>query len=182
MKTGLAIALLAPSLLAQATIRRVDGSGITPAEIDAAVTRLMKAGEVTGAGIAIFNGGKVAYSKAYGFRDTDKKLPLTGDSVLGAASFTKVAFGYLVMQLVDAHTLELDKPIGYLPKPLPEYPNYQDLAGDPRYKKITVRMLLSHTAGFSNFRTLNRDLKLHIYFEPGSKYAAGTNVNASDAR
>ncbi len=172
MKIGLAMALLAPLLAAQTGVRRVDGSSITPAEIDATVTRLMKAGEVTGAGITIFNGGKVAYSKAYGYRDTEKKLPLTEDSVLGAASFTKVAFGYLVMHLLDAHTLDLDKPIDeYLPKPLPEYPNYQDLAGDPRYKKITVRMLLSHTAGFSNFRTLNRDLKLHIYFEPGSKYA-----------
>ena len=148
------------------------GAAITRAEIDATVTRLMKAGEVTGAGITIFNGGKVAYSKTYGYRDAENKLPLTQESVLGAASFTKVAFAYLVMQLVETHTLELDKPIDeYLPKRLPEYPNYQDLAGDPRYKKITVRMLLSHTAGFSNFRTLNRDLKLHIYFEPGSKYA-----------
>jgi CubicO group peptidase (beta-lactamase class C family) len=175
MRIGiLAVAVvLAPSLVAQQrAVKRVDGSMISPQEIDATVARLMKAGEVTGAGIAVFNGGKVAYSKTYGYRDTEKKLPLTGDTVLGAASFTKVAFGYLVMQLVEQHTLELDKPVDeYLPKPLPQYPNYQDLAADPRYKKITVRMLLSHTAGFPNFRTLNRDGKLNINFEPGSRYA-----------
>lgn len=169
----LALRLAGQALPAQTgSVKRVDGSSITAAEIDATVTRLMKAGEVTGAGITIFNGGKVAYSKAYGYRDTENKLPLTANSVLTAASFTKVAFGYLVMQLVEQHTLELDRPIdGYLAKPLPEYPAYQDLASDPRYKKITVRMLLSHTAGFPNFRTLNPDRKLNINFEPGTKFA-----------
>jgi CubicO group peptidase (beta-lactamase class C family) len=38
------------------------------------VTRLMKAAEVTGAGIAVFNHGKIAYMKAYGFRDKEKNL------------------------------------------------------------------------------------------------------------
>ena len=76
------------------------------------------------------------------------------------------------MQLVEQHTLELNKPIDeYLRKPLPQYLNYQDLAADPRYKQITVRMLLSHTAGFPNIRTMNRGGKLNINFEPGSSYA-----------
>ncbi len=132
----------------------------------------MHAAEVTGAGISIFNHGRVAYQKAYGFRDIEKKLPLTADSVMAGASFTKVAFAYLVMQLVEERTLDLDKPVeSYLPKPLPDYSAYRDLAGDPRYKKITARMLLSHTSGFPNFRGLNPDLKLNINFEPGSRYA-----------
>src|ERR1700722_10736018 len=100
-----AVVALTPLLVAQQVVKRLDGSTISPSEIDATVARLMKAGEVTGAGITIFNSGKIAYSKAYGYRDTEKKLPLTVDSVLGAASFTKVAFGYLVMQLVEQHTL-----------------------------------------------------------------------------
>ena len=60
---------------------------------------------------------------------------------------SKVAFAYLAMELVDDGQLDLDKPIyQYLPKPLPEYPKYSDLADDPRYKRITARMLLSHTS------------------------------------
>jgi len=157
---------------AQTTVSRLDGTTIPASEVDATVTRLMQAGEVTGVGIAIFNHGNVAYLKAYGFRDTDKKLPVTPDSVMAAASFTKVAFGYLVMRLVDQGILDLDKPVqDYLPKPLPEYPNYADLAGDPRYKRITARMLLSHTAGFPNWRWFEDDHKLKIHFEPGSRYA-----------
>jgi len=161
-----------PVAARQAAVERLDGSAISPEEIDGTVLRLMRAAEVTGAGISIFNRGKVAYSRAYGFRDTQKKLPLTVDSVMAGASFTKVAFAYLVMQLVEGGSLELDKPVqAYLPRPLPDYPAYRDLAGDPRYRKITPRMLLSHTSGFPNYRGLNPDLKLNINFDPGSRYA-----------
>jgi CubicO group peptidase (beta-lactamase class C family) len=168
----IAVAVVILPAAAQSTIKRLGGSSITPTEIDATVTRLMQAAEVTGAGIAIFNDGKVAYLKAYGFRDTEKHLPLTVDSVMTAASFSKVAFAYLVMQLVETGKLDLDKPVyQYLPKPLPEYPTYRDLAADARYKRITARMLLSHTSGFPNFRWINDDKKLNINFEPGSRYA-----------
>jgi CubicO group peptidase (beta-lactamase class C family) len=97
---------------------------------------------------------------------------LTENSVMTAASFSKVAFAYMVMQLVDERILDLDKPVyEYLPKPLPEYPAYKDLADEVRYQRITARMLLSHTSGFPNWRWINEDRKLNISFEPGSKYA-----------
>src|ERR1700722_9078538 len=61
---------------------------------------------------------------------------------------------------------DLDKPAyEYRPKPLPEYPAYADLAGDARYKKITSRMLLSHTPGFADWRWFEDVLKLKIHFE-----------------
>jgi CubicO group peptidase (beta-lactamase class C family) len=156
----------------QSTVTRLDGSTISAAEIDATMARLIKAGEVTGAGVAILNHGKVAFVKAYGFRDKEKNLPLTVDSVMSAASISKVAFAYLAMELVDDGVLDLDKPVyQYLPKPLPEYPKYADLANDPRYKRITARMLLSHTSGFANWRWIEDDRKLKIHFDPGSRYA-----------
>ncbi|HYX27951.1 MAG TPA: serine hydrolase [Pyrinomonadaceae bacterium] len=160
------------ALLAQGQIKRLDGSTIATAEIDATVTRLMRAAEVTGVSIAIFNDGRLDYLKTYGFRDKEKNLPLTGNSVMTGASFTKVAFAYMVMQLVQEKVLDLDKPVyEYLSKPLPEYPQYQDLAGDSRYKAITARMLLDHTSGFANLRFLEPDRKLKIHFDPGTRYA-----------
>jgi len=153
-------------------VKRLNGSTLSAAEADDTVLRLMRAAEVTGTGITIFNNGRVAYSKAYGLRDVEKQLPLTEDSVLAAASLSKAAFAYLVMQVVADRSLDLDKPVyEYLPKPLPEYPGYEDLTGDLRYKKITSRMLLSHTSGFPNLRWLNPDRKLNINFDPGSRYA-----------
>jgi CubicO group peptidase (beta-lactamase class C family) len=91
---------------------------------------------------------------------------------MSAASFSKVAFAYLVMQLVQDGVVDPDKPAyRYLSQPLPELREYKDLAGDDRWKKITPRMLLSHTSGFPNWRRFTPDQKLHINFEPGSRYA-----------
>jgi CubicO group peptidase (beta-lactamase class C family) len=156
----------------QVKVKRLDGSEIAAGEIDATVSRAMKAAAVPGVGLAILNNGKIVYLKGYGLRDQEKNLPMTPETVMSAASLTKVAFGDMVIQLVDQGHLNLDKPVyGYLPKPLPEYPNYRDLAGDARYKKITARMLLSHTSGLPNWRWFNQDRKLNIAFEPGLRYA-----------
>ena len=52
-----------------------------------------------------------------------------------AASLSKSLFAYIVMQLADKGLIDLDKPLyTYLPKPLPEYEDYKDLAGDERWK------------------------------------------------
>lgn len=156
----------------QAPIVRLDGSKISPAEIDRAVVQSMGASHVTGAGIAVFNQGKIAYLKTYGYRDTKKRLPLTPDSIVTAASLSKSAFATMVMELVDDKIIDLDKPVyEYLPKPLPEYSRYHDLADDSRYKQITMRMLLDHTSGFPNWRWATPDKKLKIYFQPGTRFA-----------
>jgi CubicO group peptidase (beta-lactamase class C family) len=155
-----------------ATIQRLDGSTMTTAEVDATVTHLIDAAHVTGAGIAIFHGGRISYLHTYGLRDTEKGLPLTPDSVMTSASLNKGAFATVVMKLVQQGILELDKPIyEYLPRPLYDYPSYADLTGDDRYRKITLRMLLSHTSGFPNWRAFTDDQKLRIFFEPGTRYA-----------
>ena len=161
------------------TVKQLDGSEIGAQEIDATAMRLTKAAEVPGAAIAMLNRNQVVYERAYGYRDTEKELPLTADSVMSAASFTKVAFAYMVMQLVKEGRLELDTPVyQYLPKPLPAYPDYVDLKDDPRYRRITARMLLSHTSGFPNLRAFEDDHKLQIHFEPGTRFAySGEGIN-----
>jgi CubicO group peptidase (beta-lactamase class C family) len=153
-------------------INRVDGSKITRSEVDSTVAKLMQAAEVPGVGLALFNNGQATYLKAYGIRDKERNLPLTVDSAMTGASLSKVAFAYLVLRLADERVVNLDKPVSeYLPKTLPEYTTYGDLAGDERYKRITTRMLLSHTAGFANWRWFEDDRKLKIHFEPGTRFA-----------
>ena len=174
MKTSLMTVLLAlQALVAGPTaVKRLQGPGIATRDIDATVVRLMSAAEVTGVGLAVFNGGRPVFLKAYGVRDKDGNLPLTVDSVMTAASFSKSAFAYLVLQLVDKGVINLDTPVQrYLPRPLPTYQGYESLSEDPRYSRITPRMLLSHTAGFANLRVLEPDRMLHLHFDPGSRYA-----------
>jgi CubicO group peptidase (beta-lactamase class C family) len=156
----------------QAQITRPDGAPLTVPTIDSTVTQLIRSAHVTGAGVAIFNRGRVAYLNAYGLRDTAKKLPLTPDSVMTAASLSKSAFATVVMRLVQNGKLNLDKPIvEHLPKPLPDYPRYADLQGDDRYKKLTLRILLSHSSGLPNWRAFEDDRKLKFHFDPGTRFA-----------
>jgi CubicO group peptidase (beta-lactamase class C family) len=176
---ALTICAAAMAAGSQAELTRLDGSTMTPTQVDATVTRLIDAAHVTGAGLALFHGGRIAYLKAYGMRDTEKGLPLTPDSVMTAASLTKSAFAAVVMKLVQRGTLDLDKPIEqYLGKPLGEFERYADLKGDERTKKLTLRILLDHTTGFANFRWLEDDHKLQFHSEPGTHYGySGEGIN-----
>ena len=161
-------------------IKRLDGSTVTRGEVVHAVVAAQVKWKVPGVGLAIINDGRVVYANGFGERDVEQKLPLTKDTVMYAASLTKSVFGYTVMQLVDQKVIALDTPIEkYLAKPLPEYDNYKDLAGDDRWRKFTPRMLLDHTSGLSTWRGFEDDQKLHIHFEPGTRYSysnEGINV------
>jgi CubicO group peptidase (beta-lactamase class C family) len=143
-----------------------------PTDIDAEARRLMQHGHVNGLALAVIDGGQVMHVAAYGQRNVAQGLPLTIDTVLYGASFTKTAFTHLVLQLVDDGRLDLDASIAtLLPRPLPEYEDYADLAGDERWRTLTPRMLLNHTSGFANLRSLEPDQKLRFHFDPGSRYA-----------
>lgn len=160
-------------------VKRIDGTTISSVEIERTVTRLMTAAKVPGLSIAIINDAQVVYRKSFGVRNIAQQLPMTDTTVMWAMSITKGVFAYLVMQLVDEHVIELDTPIAnYLEKPLPLYAKYADLANDERWKTITARMLLTHSAGFPNFRFINPDGKLDIKFEPGARFAySGEGIN-----
>jgi CubicO group peptidase (beta-lactamase class C family) len=166
-------------LAATTEIRRIDGSTISTAQVDKRVTSLMQAAEVPGLAIGIINGGRIVYVRAYGMRDVAAAAPLQSDTIMYAASLTKAAFAYMVMELVAEGRIELDRPVyEYLSKPLPSYPKYADLANDPRYKLITARMLLAHTSGLPNWRFINPDGKLDIKFAPGTRYSySGEGIN-----
>ena len=151
------------------------------AAVPAPVERLVRDGMadrgVQGLALAVIEDGRVAYTGSWGLRNAAGQ-PLTRDTVMYGASLTKMVFAYTVMQLVQEGKLDLDQPISrYLPKPLPDYANeagygpWQHLAGDERWRKLTPRMLLTHSSGFANFAFVEPDGRLRFHFEPGSRYA-----------
>jgi CubicO group peptidase (beta-lactamase class C family) len=170
--------LLAFLCLPVASIAQTIPSG---AAIDAQVKKIMSSTHANGMAVAVLDKGKVGYVKAYGIRNA-KSDPLTVDTVMYGASITKTVLAYTTMQLVDEGKLNLDTPIkDDLDHPLttygpdPVFPDkhgpYPDLAADPRWEKITPRMCLTHSTGFSNFWFLEPDQKLHIHFEPGTRFS-----------
>jgi hypothetical protein len=83
------------------SVKRLDGSAISANAIDSTVERLKHAARVPGLGLAIFDDRKIVYLKTYGERDRTLRLPLQTDTIMSAASLSKVAFAYMVMQLVQ---------------------------------------------------------------------------------
>lgn len=160
-------------------LQRLDGTSLTTTQIDATVQQWMKKERVTGLALALVHNGHVVYVQAYGQRNAERNQPLEINTVMYGASLTKMAFAYMVMQLCDEQILVLDRPISeYLKKPLSDYPKYADLKADARWKKLTSRMLLSHTTGFPNFRFVNSDGKLDFKLEPGTRYSySGEGIN-----
>jgi len=149
--------------------------------IDAEVGKIMTRTHANGMAVAVIDHGKTIYVNSYGIRNS-KGEPLTTDTAMYGASLTKTVFVYTVMQLVDQGKLKLDTPlVADLDNPLPtygpdpvfpdKYGPYKDLADDLRWQKITPRMCLTHSTGFSNFWFIESDQKLHIHFDPGTRFS-----------
>ena len=160
-------------------ITRLDGSRISPSEIDQTVKRLMDTANVQGLDLAILNNKQTVFIKSYGYKNKPKNELLDTASIMYGASFSKAVFGYLTMKLVQDTIIDLDKPLyQYLSKPIAEYKYFSDLKSDERWKMITARMCLSHTTGLPNIRWFHPTTGvedtlgiIHIYFTPGTKYA-----------
>ncbi len=164
-------------LLSAQAINRIDGSTYTPDSLNTRIEYLMQNAKVSGLAIAVFNDNKPVFAKTYGYANVPEGIAFTDTSVMYAASFAKTVFAYIAALYVQEKVIDLDKPLQeYLSKPLPEYVikgwrrGYQDLANDDRYKKITARMCLTHTAGFPNWRWFEADKKLKFLNDPGIRY------------
>ena len=160
-------------------VTKLDNSSISFTDLDKKIQTLMKAANVQGLAVTIFNNNEPVYKKTFGYKRIDTKEPLKKSTNIYGASLSKPLFAVLVLKLVEEGILDLDKPLQeYLPKPVYAYAStkkwhddYSDLKVDSLYKKITARMCLTHTTGFPNWRWDEPDGKLKVKFTPGSKYS-----------
>jgi D-alanyl-D-alanine-carboxypeptidase/D-alanyl-D-alanine-endopeptidase len=164
-------------LLSAQTIKRIDGSSYSSDSLNNKIDYLMKKANVSGLAISVFNDNKPVYMRTHGYANVPERIAFTDSSVMYAASFAKTVFAYITALYVQEGVIDLDKPLQeYLSKPLPDYVikgwrrGYHDLANDDRYKKITARMCLTHTAGFPNWRWFEPDKKLKFIYDPGTRY------------
>ena len=146
------------------------------AELDNRIETLMKGEDVKGLAIAIIDGDQVSHLRTFGYANVERRTPLESDTIMYAASITKAAFAYMVLQLVDEGKLDLDRPISdYLAKPLPEYGeggrDWTSLEADEEWRELTPRILLTHSSGLANLRWFEPDMDMSFHFAPGSAYA-----------
>jgi methyl acetate hydrolase len=171
-------------------------------QIDQVLRQKSEAKEIPGVVAMAATGKEVIYQGAYGKRDLSKDDAMTADSVFWIASMTKAVTSAAGMQLVEQGKLSLDEPIG---KVLPDLAAPQvlegfDASGEPRLrpakKPITLRHLMTHTAGFCYdlwnadmgkymektgtpgiISCLNAALKTPLASDPGTRWEYGINID-----
>jgi methyl acetate hydrolase len=172
------------------------------AQIDQILRQKCEAKEIPGVVAMAATGKEVIYQGAFGKRDLSRDDPMTADSVFWIASMTKAITAAGAMQLVEQGKLSLDEPIG---KVLPDLAAPQvlegfDANGEPKLrparKPITLRHLMTHTAGFA-YNMWNGDLlqylektglpavttckndalKTPLSSDPGTRWEYGTNID-----
>jgi methyl acetate hydrolase len=142
------------------------------------------------------------YQGAFGSRSLADVAPMTLDTVFQIASMTKAVTGVAAMQCVERGQLALDQPAGEIMPDLadPQVLEGFDADGEPRLRparrSITLRHLLTHTAGFV-YHVWNAKLNRHVQltgqptvlagklaaltaplaFDPGERWEYGINID-----
>ena len=121
---------------------------------------LMDSAGIPGLAMAVLEDGEIAFSKGFGVRSVGDERPVDENTVFEAASLSKPVVAYIVLEMVDEGLLDLDRP-------LVDYADIPELP-DARGKRITARMVLSHTTGLQNERI--GDERLALAFDPGQGF------------
>lgn len=125
------------------------------------VERLLRDNNIPTLGLGVIKEGKLSEIKVYGKLNDKTSAPY--NALFNVASLTKPVTAMTVLRLVSLGKWNLDEP-------LYKYFTDSDIANDPRNKKLTTRMILSHQTGFPNWRWQKNDKKLSFDFDPGTKY------------
>ena len=151
--------------------------------------------DIPGATVAVINkNGEDLFAHSAGKRGVSSQEPVTLDTIFWIASCTKMLTGLACMQLVEKNILRLDDG-EHLESLCPELKDLDVLREDGgverKKRAITLRMLLTHTAGFSysffNERLRNwgypggidefsgrfEDMKVPLVFQPGEGWEYG---------
>ena len=155
---ALLVALVPSSLLAQGLTRaEPEAVGMSSERLDRLTEALdgyVEDGRLAGAVAIVVRRGRIAYLEAVGQRDVASGSPMTDDAIFRIASQTKALVSTGVMLLQEEGRLLITDPVGdYLPafkNTTVAEPN--DAGGYdvvPPRRPITIRDLLTHTAGIS---------------------------------
>lgn len=119
---------------------------------------------IAGSSFYLIRGGRTLATDHLGEQDAERHVPVDAQTIYHWASITKTMTGIAIMQLRDRGLLQLDDPIV---KYVPELARVHNPFGDTG--AITLRQLLSHSAGFRNGTWPWRDKDWQPFEPPGWK-------------
>ena len=101
--------------------------------------KAITSGQGSGVSVAIMQRGKLVYSEGIGAADRARDRPVDPRTRFNVGSVAKMFAAASILLLVEEGKVDLDAPVASY---VPEFS-----MADPRYRAITVRMLLNHSAG-----------------------------------
>ena len=174
----------------------------TRLQLDQMLRAAVEAAEVPGVVALAADDRGLLYEGAFGVRDLNTAPAMTLDTVFRIFSMTKAITSVAAMQLVERGKIELDDPVPEVDPALnnPQVLDGFDAAGQPQLRPakrpITLRHLLTHTAGFT-YEYWNADtlrylqmtgtpamstgkltaLRRPLAFDPGDKWEYGISID-----
>ncbi len=112
------------------------------AGFDAFMEKTLKDWNAPGIGVGIVIGDKLVFAKGYGYRDYEKKLPITAQTMYPIASNTKLFTAVAAGMLVEDGKLTWDRPIRESVPTIEFYNSYLN-------NTITLRDMLAHRTGIT---------------------------------
>lgn len=111
--------------------------------VDAAIDMALEIERIVGAVVLVALDGKVVYERAAGLADRETRRPARPDTIFRLASVSKVIVSATALAMVERGIILLDDPVSrWLPR-------FKPKLRDGREPTITVRHLLTHTAGLA---------------------------------
>ena len=157
--TALCVSLVVPVAAISAELRtispeRVGMSAERLERLDEALTSYIENDQIAGQVVIVLRDGRVVFSDANGWRDKEAGAPMTEDTIFRIASQTKAIVSTGIMILHERGKLDISHPLS---RYFPEWADTQVAVGDgsggytlePARRPITLRHLLTHTAGVS---------------------------------
>jgi CubicO group peptidase (beta-lactamase class C family) len=130
-------------------------------DVSAALQASLKKHKAAAIGITIIKANEITWTGTFG--EQSPGVAATSATMFNVASLAKPITAEVAMRLVSAGKFSLDESVAssWIDP---------DIANDPRHKKLTPRLLLSHQTGFPNWRFQNKDKKLAFVSEPATGF------------
>jgi methyl acetate hydrolase len=203
LRAGAATVAAATGIAHVAMFRPDDAHGAALLDqIDAGLRSAVEAGDVPGVVAMAATDKGILYQGAFGVRDLATRTAMTADTVFRTASMTKAVTSTAAMQLVEEGRLSLTDPVPNIDPALgaPQVLEGFDAAGNPLLRParrpITLRHLLTHTAGFcyeqwdpgmvryvkaaglpSTATGKLASIRMPLVFDPGERWEYGVNID-----
>jgi len=204
MRTLLILLLALPAVAASLPSSKPEDVGLSSDRLHRIHTMLdgyIQRNEIAGAVSLVARRGKIAWTHSQGVMNLDSKQAMKDDSIFRIASMTKPIASVALMMLFEEGKFQLNDPVSkWIPElahpmvAVPEAPLGYKLV--PADKPITIRHLLTHTAGLANTYTgftvaefnklgaqrgpnetigdfVKKVAKLPLEFQPGTGWAYG---------